>query len=238
MGAFSFISVKSNTADRLARAGFVASFSDDMRAWKQALLGDNRFVSPHFDPDFSASKGAMWIRISDRITGKLAACLAYRIYPAADYLAMVENGRIYVDDPYAWGFRPHRHGMEHIDLSGRVMSRGGLHSFKKGYALSFWICGIAMEIARQERVDVAAGITLPGPHVPLSWYGYRHSAKTTMHEWPNFPNEPHSIKIVWSHASEIRQELEQRKKLFGEMQNDDLKAIAKEYERRALLQRT
>ncbi|MEO9904324.1 MULTISPECIES: hypothetical protein [Alphaproteobacteria] len=174
----------------------------------------------------------------DQLTGKLAACLAYRIYPAADYLAMVEDGRIYVDDPHAWGFRPHRHGLEHIDLSGRVMSRGGLHSFSTGQALSFWICGIALEVALQDCVDVAAGITLPGPHVPLSWYGYRHSAQTTIHEWPNFPNQPHSIEIVWSHAPEIRQELEQRNKLLRELPNADLKTIAKEYETRTRLRRT
>tara|TARA_E500000318_G_scaffold110546_1_gene126327 strand:- start:327 stop:1043 length:717 start_codon:yes stop_codon:yes gene_type:complete len=238
MGAGSIVSVESNTAARLARMGFAVSFSKDMHAWKQALVADNRFVSPHFDPDFTAPKDAVWIRIADQLTGKLAACLAYRIYPAADYLAMVENGRIYVDDPQAWGLRPHRHGLEHIDLSGRVMSRGGLHSFMTGQALSFWICGIALEVALQERVDVAAGITLPGPHVPLSWYGYRHSAHTSIHEWPNFPNQPHSIEIVWSRAPEIRQEHEQRNELLREMPNADLKTIAKEYERRMGLSRT
>ncbi|WP_193189047.1 hypothetical protein [Nisaea sediminum] len=231
MGADSLVSIESETADRLARAGFAVSFSSDMRAWKQALVADNRFVSPHFDPDFTAPAGAAWIRITDKHTGALAACLAYRIYPAADYLEMVENGRIYVDDPAAWGFRPHRHGLDHIGLAGRVMSRGGLHSFAPGHALSFWICGIALEVALQERVDLAAGITLPGPHVPLSWYGYRHSAHTTVHEWPNFPGQPHSIEIVWSHTAEIREEVARRRRLIAGMPKAKLGEIAREYER-------
>ena len=70
------------------------------------MRANGAFVYSHLDTRWSRADTAEWVGIYDGKTGNIAACLAYRVLENADFVQMVEDGRIYADNPQKWG-RPH-----------------------------------------------------------------------------------------------------------------------------------
>ena len=158
----------------LQENGYYLEVSPDIHKWNAIMRANGAFVYSHLDTRWTRHGAAEWIGIYDGKTGQIAACLAYRVLENANFLEMFEDGRIYADLPEQWGHTFHDTGLRGlIDTAGsRIVSRGGIHSFIRGKALSFYACTLAVAKAVELDADISAGIILPGTPLPREWYGY------------------------------------------------------------------
>lgn len=216
----------------LQEAGYFVRISSDMYEWAARMTAHEAFVNQHFNHKHSRQTGAEWVGIFSGRDGSLAATMAWRIHPNADFLRMVEEGTIYSDTPGGWGHEWHETGLRGIvDMSGTVQARGGTRSFERGRGLAWWVSTFALAAALDADVDVAGGIALPDAaqgRMPLQYYGYWNASRCLPWQWPN-QSGTFDITLVWSGKAQIGVEAQRRLEFLRTCDHEDPKSMVRAY---------
>lgn len=192
--------------------GYTLESGTDMDGWCAEVRQKSKLINPQFEPENVDQSRSRFLNIR-RDDGDLACTIAFRFFETDNVLDEIEDGRIFYDRPEQAGWYRHETGLRgRVRLSGRVCSRGGLHSYDRGNCISWYITTVAYTYAIEAGAAVTVGETFPritAANLAPRLYGYRHSALARPHAFP-FTDGAVPLALVWITAEEMREEVRMR----------------------------
>lgn len=213
----------------LQKRGYFYKITEDLFEWCARLTHHGAMVNPQFDwsnLDQSNSKGALLYDGADELIGSIA----WRIIETDNFMHELETGRLKFDDPISAGWHYQDLGASPAAraIRGRVSSRGGIVSWRKGERISWFMTTIAMIQSLRAECDWNVGQTLESitdAGLAERFYGYRRACRLAPRFHPTTGRQT-AMTLVWSSAEEVAEEIQTRSlALESATHDEDLRSV-------------
>lgn len=223
---------------RLEEAGCFVRYLDHPHEWAARMRRAGRTANPQYrswNLDQKNTRVALIFEAGlpgepDTILGSIC----WRVFETEDYIDDLESGTLWYDEPHKRGWQTLRTGLSGVvSISGRICSRGGINSFRKGSAVSWWLAMFPMLASIEEGCAYNVGIPLEAiaqGGLPGRFYGYAHQIETRPVRLPVYMATAAPIYVAWSNRVEVRKILLDRLDILQSSRDKDLGAIARSHE--------
>lgn len=214
----SIIQLQNTVSEILSHNGFRYIVGNDMKEWRAMRKSKGARIPNTFDPKFCDQAQSRFVSILDS-GGNVAATRAWRTLETGNFVDAIETGKVWVDDPEAYGWQRFDSGIDrHSVLSdtGWISIGGAMQSFVKGKRLSWYLGTLHWIFATQEGVDctvTSAFRDIAAANIPTQRYGYRHEIEMPERYYPH-NQQRFALTLYWSSRQDAIDEIESRLELL------------------------